>query len=204
MDTLKAAIAHQLVGLEHATGRFTEQGKSGYVISVCKTCSQPQSVSTATANHAVNVYRYSEEPVIICRQCSYNSPTGKKDTLEDALRTPESQRTAEQQRLVAQHEIDNIVQAPSRQRRAEDNAREQAANAHAECAARRSMFESHERFLTALAHICAVNTINDPHVTSHDDYISWPQWNAMSAEQRAETTRWVDIYFANNGLRWPC
>jgi hypothetical protein len=102
--------------------------------------------------------------------------------------------------VVAQREIDTIVQAPIKQRRAEDNAREQAARIAAERAARRSMFESHERFLTALAHIENVPTINHPNVLNHDDYVSWEQWQSLSDEVRAETSKWVDQYFANTNL----
>jgi hypothetical protein len=200
-NVINEGIARDLVGRTHATGKFIRYEHRGgriFLVSQCSQCGAPNSnISVMNAGQAA---KNSTVRLIACQHCKYTEPTAAPTTYETVIRVPEGQRTAEQQRLVAQQEITTIVQAPVKQRRAEDNAREQAARVAADRAARRSMFESHERFLTALAHIENVPTITHPNVLNHDDYVSWEQWQALSDEVRAETSKWVDQYFANTNL----
>jgi hypothetical protein len=204
-NVINEGIARDLVGRTHATGtfiRYEHRGGKVYLVSQCSQCGAPNSyISVMNAGQAA---KNPMVRLIACQHCKYSEPTAAPTTYETVIRVPEGQRTAEQQRLVAQHEIDNIVQAPIKQRRAEDNAREQAARLAAERAARRSMFESHERFLTALAHIENVPTITHPNVLKREDYVSLEQWQFLSDEVRAETNKWVNQYFQNQNLRWPC
>jgi hypothetical protein len=203
--SVQEGIARQLVGSEFAGGRFVGyEYRGGKVLmrAKCNQCGGPHSGISVT--NAAQAVKNPTVRLINCQHCKYVEPTAAAQTYEVVVRIPESQRTSAQQRLVAEREIADTTQAPIRQRRAAEDAREQAAQAQADRTARRAMFESHERFLTALAHIECVPSINHPNVLAREDYVSFGQWQFLSDEVRAETNKWVDIYFQNNGLRWPC
>ena len=125
-----------------------------------------------------------------------------KQTYEDVVRIPEYSRTSEQQRIVAEHENAERAAQNAAAKRAPIIAREQAASVQAGRAVRRAMWNQHEKFLLALAHIQCVPYINHPDVMAREDYVSWEQWQCLSEEVRAETSKWVDIYFESNGLTY--
>lgn len=201
-NLINEGIARQLVGMRHATGsfiRYEHRGGTVYMVSQCSQCGAPNSnISVMNAGQAV---KFPTTRLIACQHCKFAEPTSTATKYEDVIIVPENQRTAEQQRLVAEREINDITQAPIRQRRAAEDARVQADRVAADRAAKRSMFESHERFLTALAHIECVPTITHPNVLAREDYVTWGQWQSLSDEVRAETNKWVGMYFANNNLR---
>jgi hypothetical protein len=195
--SIPESIARQLVGRKHATGEFvsyeSHNGKFT-VTSKCSNCSGSHAnISIINANQAAS---NPSVPLINCQWCKRVIDAPQAQTYEDVIRIPESHRSSAQQRIVVEHE--NAER--NAQRTATKQAPINAARVQANRAIKASMFESHERFLTALAHITLATYITDPRVIQHESYVSWPQWQAMSDEDREKTNHWVGIYWANNGL----
>jgi len=197
-NTVQEGIARQLKGRVHATGTFTSYESRGGRITMTSQCSQcggPHSgISIANANQAAN---NATTRLIACQHCTYVVPTPAKQTYEDVIRIPERQRTSAQDRIVVEHEyaVRNAQAARVKQ------APVLAARAEANRAVKGAMWEARERFLTALAHLVGAQRIGDPRVEAHESFQAWESWQALSDEDRAETSRWTDVYFANHGLR---
>jgi hypothetical protein len=196
-DRINAGIAQQLVGRTHATGSFVScEPRNGKITmtSQCSQCGGPHSGISLT--NAAQAVKNPTARLIVCNHCKFIEPTAKALTFEDVIRIPERQRSAAQQRIVAEYE--NAER--SAQQRAAKEAPVIAAREQANRAVKASLFESHERFLVALAHICVANSIDDARVREHENFLSWEQWVALSDEDRAATNHWIDLYWSNNQL----
>jgi hypothetical protein len=196
-DRINAGIAQQLVGRTHATGSFVScEPRNGKITmtSQCSQCGGPHSGISLT--NAAQAVKNPTARLIVCNHCKFIEPTAKALTFEDVIRIPERQRSAAQQRIVAEYE--NAER--SAQQRAAKEAPVIAAREQANRAVKASLFESHERLLVALAHICVANSIDDARVRQHENFLSWEQWVALSDEDRAATNHWIDLYWSNNQL----
>jgi hypothetical protein len=196
-NIINEACARELVGKSFLGGTFvsyeTRSGKTT-LTAKCNQCGGPHSgISALNADQAVRFQSH-----IPCQHCKLVIESPKALTYEDILLVPERQRTSAQDRIVVEHDFavrkaqqERVKQAPVLAARAEANR-----------AVKGAMWDQRERFLTALAHIDNAQFVNDPRVTQHEDYQTWESWQELSDEQRAETNRWVDTYFANHDLRY--
>lgn len=67
-----------------------------------------------------------------------------------------------------------------------------------------SIFEAWERFLVATAHLEGYAGPYDPQVAKHAGYMTFLQFQLLSAAVRHDVIRFTDIYFDNNPeLVWP-
>jgi hypothetical protein len=153
-DRINAGIAQQLVGRTHATGSFVScEPRNGKITmtSQCSQCGGPHSGISLT--NAAQAVKNPTARLIVCNHCKFIEPTAKALTFEDVIRIPEQARSAQQQRIVVEYE--NAER--SAQQRAAKEAPVIAAREQANRAVKASLFESHERLLVALAHICVAS-----------------------------------------------
>jgi hypothetical protein len=117
-------------------------------------------------------------------------------TYEDAVKIPERQRTAAQQKIVAEWEW-------AHPHTAEAQPVQVPVQVFANASNQPVLFAAYERFLAALAHIeCAAGPY-DPKVAQHDDYVTFIQFVAMPAKDRDELIHFTNLYFQNHpDLSW--
>jgi hypothetical protein len=200
-NIINESIARELVGQQFMGGRFvsyeTRNGKTT-MTAECSACGGPHSQISVT-----NAAQAAKNPTVYligCQwpNCKFVVPTAKKETLEDVLAIPESQRTSAQDRIIVEHEFAER----NSQRAAVKQAPINAARAEANKAIRSALWEQRERYLVSLAHSLQAATIADPRVLNDASYFTWEQWLAADDEDRDKIIAMTNAYFENNNLSY--
>jgi hypothetical protein len=119
-------------------------------------------------------------------------------TYEQVIQIPERQRTADQDRIILEHDF-AIRKAQTDRAK---NAPIEAARAEVTRQQKSKLWDARERFLLALAHTVGATLVNDPRVLQHAAYVSWEQWQAATEETREAANRASAEYFLQSGLRF--